>query len=179
MITGVVGVWLTLKQNVWCFPVGMLNVLLYAWLFFTPSIRLYADASLQLIYFILLAYGWYIWIKPDSQSKKIAPSKTTLSEWKIISIIILPAIFLLAWFLQTYTDADLPWSDSSLTVISLIAQWMVAKKKIENWLLWILVDVLYIPMYIYKELPLMAFLYLLFLLLAIKGLKEWKRTLQV
>jgi nicotinamide mononucleotide transporter len=177
MLTGLVGVWLTLKQHIWCFPVGMINVLLYAYLFFTPGIRLYADASLQCTYFFLLAYGWFKWTRNDPEKKNILPSRTLINDWKKILLIALPSVVLLSVFLQHATKADLPWLDSSLTVVSLIAQWMIARKKIENWYLWILVDIFYIPLYIYKGLPLTAILYFLFLILAIKGLKEWKRSI--
>ena len=177
MLTGVAGVWLTLKQNIWCFPVGIINVVLYAWLFFTPSIRLYADATLQCIYFILLAYGWYTWTISGTDHKKLSPTKTSNSVWLKLLLVAMPVFLSLALFFDNYTNADLPWLDSALTTISLTAQWMIARKKIENWLLWILVDISYIPMYLYKGLPLTALLYLLFLVIAIKGWKDWKQTL--
>jgi len=177
MLTGVTGVWLTLQQNSWCFPVGIVNVLLYAWLFFTPSIRLYADATLQCIYFILLAYGWYTWTISGAEHKRIIPTNTSSSVWLKLFFVAMPVFLTLALFFEFFTNADLPWLDSALTTISLIAQWMIARKKIENWLLWIVVDIIYIPMYLYKGLPLTALLYILFLAIAIKGWKDWKRTL--
>ncbi len=177
MMSGAAGVWLTLKQNVWCFPVGMTNVALYAWLFFTPSIRLYADAVLQCIYFALLIYGWYVWTKPTGPKKKILPSVCSGKEWRVIIGVTVIVAISSGWFLQSFTNAALPWMDACLTAISLAAQWMVAKKKIENWILWILADFFYIPLYLIKELPLTAFLYLLFLILAFKGWREWKNDL--
>jgi len=177
MISGVLGVWLTMKQNVLCFPVGMINVGLYAFLFFTPGIRLYADALLQCIYFFLLIYGWYKWSGGNTHKELAIPSSMSKPEWKNVILIAIPSALVLGTFLQAFTNADLAWADSSLTVLSLIAQWMIAKKKIENWMLWILADICYIPLYIYKDLPLTAFLYFLFLMLAIKGLKEWKQSI--
>ena len=175
MISGVLGVWLTMKQNVWCFPVGMVNVALYALLFFTPGIRLYADALLQCIYFILLIYGWYKWSGGSTHKEVLIPCYMSKAEWKKVILLAIPGTILLGTFLHSFTNADLAWIDSSLAVISLLAQWMIAKKKIENWMLWIIVDIFYIPLYIYKGLPLTAVLYFLFLILAIKGLQEWKR----
>ena len=175
MLSGILGVWFTIKQNPLCFPIGMLNVLLYAWLFFTPTIRLYADATLQCSYFLLLAYGWFKWTRSGKADNNLRPSRTSKRHWISIILISIPFILILALFLQKYTNADLAWPDSTLTVISLAAQWMVAKKKMENWILWILVDIFYIPLYIYKGLPLTAFLYFIFLLIAFRGWNEWKK----
>ncbi|HNS12823.1 MAG TPA: nicotinamide riboside transporter PnuC [Bacteroidia bacterium] len=177
MLTGVAGVWLTLKQNVACFPVGMINVLLYAWLFFTPSVRLYADATLQCTYFLLLAYGWHAWTVSGHKDKKILITKTSKALWLRSLLVTLPVFLISSLFFDLFTNADLPWLDSALTTISLLAQWMIARKKLENWLLWILVDTVYIPVYLYKGLPLTAFLYLIFLIMAINGWMNWKKSL--
>ncbi len=176
MITGFVGVWLTLKRNIWCFPVGILNVAIYAWLFFTPGIRLYADGMLQCAYIILLIYGWINWEKMKN-SRETTIRITSYFFWRVVFLAI-PAFIALAFFLQNYTDASLPWLDSGLTIISLVAQWMIAKRFLENWILWILVNIVYIPLYFYKNLPLTALLYFIFLILAIKGFLEWKKVLK-
>jgi nicotinamide mononucleotide transporter len=176
MLTGIAGVWLTVKKNIWCFPVGIINVSLYAWLFYSPSVKLYADALLQCIYILLLFYGWFNWKK---NSRVDYVRKIHLSTlWKISAIIILSGV-VLALFLQKNTDASLPWMDSFLTCVSLAAQWMIARKYIENWIIWIIADIIYIPLYIQKELPLTAILYAIFLFLAVKGHFEWKRKLQL
>ena len=179
MLTGIAGVWLTMKKNIWCFPIGIINVSLYAWLFMTPGIRLYADALLQCIYILLLFYGWMNWA--DRNKKKEAnytfniPWKTAL---KLLLISFLSTITL-AIFLQNYTNASYPWLDSALTCASLGAQWMIAKKMIENWIVWIVVDIIYLPLYFVKHLPLTTFLYAIFLLMAFKGYYEWKKNLVV
>lgn len=172
---GILGVWLTIKQNIFCFPAGIINVSLYAWLFF--SAKLYADAALQIIYIILLIYGWIQW------NRKIMTDETVVSETDkglllVLLILGAGAAFFLGTFLYAKTDAALPYLDSSTTVMSLIAQWMIAKKKIENWLIWIAADVIYVGMYVYKELYLTSGLYFIFILLAIKGYAEWKKSLK-
>ncbi len=177
MLTGIAGVWLTMKENIWCFPIGIINVSLYAWLFISPGIRLYADALLQCIYILLLFYGWMNWA--DRNKKKEAshtfkiPSKTAIK----LFFIFLAATIVLAFFLQHYTNASYPWLDSALTCSSLAAQWMIAKKIIENWIVWIVVDIIYLPLYFVKHLPLTTILYAIFLLLAFKGFLEWKKNL--
>lgn len=188
MTSGIAGVWLTLKENIWCFPVGIVNVAIYAVLFFSPDIRLYADALLQCIYILLLFYGWNKWLRnknakvysanalkePESSSGFVPVHLKKRILIRLLFILIISSASL-AFFLYRYTDASYPVTDSLLTCSSLIAQWMIAKKIIENWLLWILADAVYIPMYISKQLPLTALLYFIFLIMAVKGYREWKK----
>jgi nicotinamide mononucleotide transporter len=98
-------------------------------------------------------------------------------EWRVFSITVLSAAGILGYILHNFTDASLPWPDAILTSLSLGAQWMVAKVRRENWWIWIVVNAAYIPLYIYKSLPLTAGLYLVFLLLAVHGLRTWKLKL--
>jgi nicotinamide mononucleotide transporter len=177
MLTGIAGVWLTLRQNIWCFPVGIINVALYAWLFSTPGVRLFADALLQVSYIILLTYGWINWKKVRKSQNNFNPVRISPQLSRKLFVLFIVSSVALGIFFSQFTDASLPWLDSSLTCASLIAQWMIAKKYIENWIVWIAVNIIYIPMYYYKELPLTAILYTLFLLLAIRGLYEWKKKI--
>ena len=177
MLTGLAGVWLTIKENIWCFPVGIVNVTLFAWLFFTPGIQLYADALLQCIYVLLLFYGWLNWAEKNNKKEKLSPVKITIVTAIKVAIVSIIGAVILAFFLQKYTNASYPWLDSILTCSSLAAQWMIAKKKIENWVVWIAVDIIYIPLYIVKHLPLTAFLYFIFLVLAIIGYQDWKKNI--
>jgi len=172
MLTGLFGVWLTIRQNVFCFPVGIINVALYAWLFYTPGIQLYADALLQVFYLVLLAYGWSQWSKRKNGSAFIATRSSALFLIRVALLTLITWI-IFGFLFQHYTSASLPWIDSLLTSMSLAAQYMIAKKKIENWFAWIAADAAYVPMYFYKHLPLTGILYLIFLLMAIRGWKEW------
>ena len=171
---GILGVWLTIRQNIYCFPAGIINVGLYAYLFF--SSKLYSDAALQIIYSILLVYGWIQWNKNRSNDD-VAVSKTEKGLLMILLILGAGVTFFLGTFLYKNTDASLPYIDAATTSFSLVAQWMIAKKKIENWILWIVVDVVYVGMYIYKSLYLTSVLYFIFILLAVKGYAEWKKSL--
>jgi nicotinamide mononucleotide transporter len=173
MLTGVWAVWLTAKQNILCFPVGILNVVLYAFLFFSPGVRLYADALLQCIYVILLIYGWKKW--SGKQNEETVSEKTDSKSAARLFLLCFSGTILLGYFFDKYTDAAYPWLDSALTSLSLAAQWMVAKKFIENWIVWIAVDIVYVPLFIVKHLPLTAILYLFFLVLAVIGWIAWKK----
>lgn len=177
MATGVIGVWLTIKENIWCFPIGIINVALYAWLFISPGIQLFADALLQVIYILLLTYGWYNWATIGKQEDSKATFKIEYNVALKVFIITALSTVILAWFFSNYTSASYPWLDSALTCASLAAQWMIAKKYIENWIVWIIVDIAYLPLYFIKHLPLTAILYFIFLVLAIKGLIRWRKNL--
>jgi len=173
---GIIGVWLTVKKNSWCFPTGIVNVGLYGVLFFRE--RLYADAILQVFYLVLLVYGWIQWNK-TVQQKEFSATMIEKPFWLVLAIICIGSTILIGTIFKTYTDASLPYLDSLLTSMSFIAQWMVAKKKLENWLVWIVADIVYIGMYAYKNLYLTAGLYFIFILLAIRGYQEWKKKLVV
>jgi nicotinamide mononucleotide transporter len=173
---GVAGVYLTLKENVWCFPVGLISVAIT--LFLCLDQKLYADSLQQLVYIALLTYGWFIWLHG---SKKNVLQISTSSRALLISCLIiwLCGSFLLGFLLDNYTDASTPWPDSVFTVLSFIAQWLVAKKKIENWLLWIPVNIAYIPIYLYKGLALYAAYSFILLVLAIVGYTSWRKELKL
>jgi nicotinamide mononucleotide transporter len=171
---GIIGVWLTVRKNIWNFPVGVLNVALYAWVFFQS--KLYADASLQVVYIALLIYGWIQWSLKDNEEVFHA-EKTSVILWLTLNVIFVISTLAIGTLFKNYTDASLPYMDSMLTSVSLIAQWMIAKRKIENWLLWIIADVLYVGMYIYKHLYFTSLLYFIFIILAIIGWREWKKVL--
>ena len=173
---GVVGVYLSVRQNVWNWPVGIVNVTLYVVVFYQA--RLYADMGLQVIYIVLALYGWYQWLYGG-------PGRTTLpvTRAKPRHLVVASAVGVVgAWgigaLLSRHTDASLPYLDSALTSASLVAQWMATRKLVENWLLWIAADTVYIGMFIYKRLYPTAVLYAVFTALAVVGFIQWKRALR-
>ena len=174
-VTGVVAVWLTVRQNVWCWPLGLVNVALFAVVFFRA--RLYADMGLQGVYFALCLYGWWKWLHGGAAHGPL-PVGRTPRGWSL-GLAGLAAVFAvgLGAFLSRATDAALPWLDSSLTAGSLAAQYLQARKWIENWWIWLAVDVVYVGMYVFKRLYLTAGLYAVFLGLAVAGFVEWRRAL--
>jgi nicotinamide mononucleotide transporter len=173
-ITGIAGVYLTMRQNPWCFPVGLVNVTISIVLFFDQ--KLYADVLQQAVYIILLIYGWYKWIHPGIIAE-LKVTKLRMNEWIKLAFLILGTAFLLGYLLREYTDATLPYLDSFATALAFAAQYLIAKKKIENWLLWIPVNIIYIGIYINRGLPLYAILFAVYLILAISGYLEWKKAL--
>ncbi len=176
VITGLVCVWLTVKENIWCWPVGIVSVCCYAVIFF--QVKLYADMGLQVIYIALSVYGWYEWLRGGKDHGELEVSQTTMRLHSVLAAIALVGTFVMGWSLSRYTDASLSYLDSAMAVLSLIAQWMMARKFLECWLVWISVNVFSIGKYFLSALyPTMA-LYAVFLVLAVMGYREWRTSLR-
>ncbi len=173
-ITGIIAVWLTIKENIWCWLFGIINVILYFILFF--DLRLYADAWLQAFYVVSQIYGWIIWRKGSIPSEELTVTFCSNTILFRCIIITLAMTFLFGYYFSNYTAAALPWWDSSLMAASLTGTWMAANKKIENWIVWIIANFIYIQIYIVKDTYLTALLYAVFLVLAIQGFYSWKES---
>jgi nicotinamide mononucleotide transporter len=172
---GAVSVWLSVRQSIWSWPTAIVNVVLYALVFYDA--KLYADMGLQVIYAVLSLYGWYQWLYGGEGRSALRVTRTSRALGVVLALIALAGSVALGTLLRQATDAALPFMDSFLSSTSLVAQWMMTKKKVENWLIWILVDVLYVGMFIFKHLYLTAGLYAVFLALAVKGYLEWRSAL--
>ena len=173
-IFGVAGIWLTIKENPLCFPVGLVNVIISLILFYQQ--KLYSDTIQQVVYILLLSYGWYEWIAGKGFEKD---HEISYSSQKLLFVLLLISVtfsITAGTLFKKYTDASLPYWDATATALCFTAQWMIAKKKIENWILWIVANIMYIGIYIYKDLYLYALLFLIYLVLAVKGYMEWKKS---
>lgn len=174
---GVLAVWLTVRQNVWCWPVGLIMVLLYAWLFY--DWRLYSNLLLQLLFAVLQLYGWWQWIRGGERHDG---RQVSLLGWQGLFGGLLAgtlgALFL-GYLMQAYTDASSPWLDAALTAFSLVAQLWMAQKRLQCWALWIAVDLCYVAFFLHSTLYLTAALYAVFTLLAISGWLSWRRDPQL
>jgi nicotinamide mononucleotide transporter len=173
-VTGAVNVWLLARQNIWNWPIGIANNLAYLTLFATSG--LYGDAGLQAVYIALAVYGWRLWIRGGGGSS-LPVTRTSATTWKYLVPAALVAAVFLRWFLARFTDSTVPGWDGATTALSLAATYGQCRKLLESWWLWILVDLIYIPLYLYKGLSLTALLYFVFLLLCIFGLREWLREM--
>lgn len=173
-ITGVLNVWLVTRQSIWSWPLGVLNAVFYMVVFARTG--LYSDTGLQVVYFVLSLYGWYHWLRGGPQQEPVVVTRTPRRTWAIVSAIAVVTWLLLSTITQRLPGAALPYLDAALVAISLVAQWMMTRKLLENWLLWIAVDVVYIGLFINRGLPLTAVLYAVFLGLAMLGYVQWKRS---
>jgi len=172
VVAGVLCVWLTVRQNIWCWPVGLIQVGLYIFIFY--EVKLYSDMLLHAIYVVLGVYGWFHWARGGTDRKKLPVTRlnrTAIPVWLAMTLI---ASASWGFFMSRYTDAALPYGDAFTTVASLVAQWLMVRKRLESWIVWITVDVVAIGIYAYKDLWLTSLLYLMFLGLAIAGFIAWR-----
>jgi nicotinamide mononucleotide transporter len=175
-VVGAVSVWLSVRQNIWSWPTAIVNVVLYALVFYDA--KLYADMGLQVIYAVLSVYGWYEWLYGGEGRTELRVTRTAPRLWAVLAGIAAAGSAVLGIVLHHETDAALPYMDATLSSTSLVAQWMMTRKLLENWLVWIAVDVLYVGMFIFKHLYLTAGLYAVFLALAVRGYVDWRRSMR-
>ena len=170
---GVIAVWLTVRQNPWCWPIGLVMVVLYSWIFY--EVKLYSDMLLQGVYAVLQLYGWWQWTRRGEQ--RSARQVTVLSASPLLAGLAIGAVgsVLLGAAMARWTDAAQPWLDAALTAFSLVAQVWMAHKRVQCWALWVVVDVIFVGLFLYKGLWLTAALYALFTLLAVRGWLAWQR----
>lgn len=210
-VLGILGVWLMIRQNVWGWPVGIVQVSLYAWVFYET--KLYSDALLQVFFFAIQAYGWWHWLRgntpraaasapgsvaypdyrihamqddPDRASPAAASAAhpalpvTRLRPQAILGWIVAGAAVTAGWgeMMRRHTDAALPHWDAFILVFSLIAQWLQARKRLECWAGWMIVNVVAIGVYWAKDLRLTAGLYGVFFVMAAAGHVAWRKTME-
>lgn len=174
-VLNLICVYLNTKENPWTWPLGILGIACFmalAW-----HTMLYADVGLQAFFIGSSLYGWYQWLYGSKAHTKLKVSRATW-HWWLASVLVLASCYpALGWVMDTYTNTDVPYADAFPVVLSIIGQVMLARKIIENWYVWLLADVVYVDLFIYKELYLMALLYTLFLVLCLLGLRDWKKSL--
>jgi nicotinamide mononucleotide transporter len=166
-------VWLAVKKNFLNWPIGIIGTAAYFILFYKE--RLYADMLLQLVFIGQGIYGWYNWIHKKQNSDELEVSYLNNKQRAIYSILLILTAGAWSYVLVNYTDASTAYVDAFVATTSLIANWLMAKKYVENWVLWILADIIYIGLFLYKDLYLSSGIYLVFLILAIKGLIDWSK----
>jgi len=177
-VFGLLYILLSIKQNIWCWPIGFITSALYIYVFFVT--KFYADMGLQVYYLIVSLYGWYHWMF-GSKSRKQDDLKISKTKIKLgIRLFVINAILFvfIAFILVNYTDSEVPYWDAFTTAASFVATWMLARKIIEHWIVWIIVDSVSLGLYIYKGLYPTVILFTVYTGLAILGFIEWKKELK-
>jgi len=170
--TGLVTVALVVRQHILNWPLGILNVLLLMIVFWSAG--LYADAGLQIVYVVLGLYGWWSWLYGGARRSRLLVRTTTRTEWlglAVAGVLLTAGLWL---FLDRLTESTVPLADGVTTALSLLATYGQTRKLVENWWFWIAADLIYIPLYGYKDLWLTAILYVAFLILCVFGLRAWR-----
>ncbi|MGV3743011.1 MAG: nicotinamide riboside transporter PnuC [Burkholderiaceae bacterium] len=174
-LLALVTVALNILQKHWAWLFSILSSGLYAMVFF--GARLYGDMGLQFVFIAVSVWGWYQWLHGGEAHQVLRVSRLSRAGWITSALGWLAAFGAIALFLKAMTDTDVPYADGFLTAGSLLGQLLLSRKKLENWHVWILVDLLYIGLYVYKGLMLTALLYAVFVVMAAIGLRTWKRAL--
>ena len=173
----IASVWYARKNNILVYPTGIMGVLLAAWVyFFISNPPLYADGVLNIYYFIMSLYGWYNWSKVDQSNTivyKITWCKKSELLYGVIGCIVGWGI--IYFMLLKFTNSDTPILDAMVSATALTAMWWMAARKVENWLAWILSNIVAIPLNFYKGFMLFTAMYVLFLAMAWAGYRTWKR----
>ena len=172
--TGAICVWLVTKGNIWNWPIGLANNVFFAILFWKA--RLFADFGLQGIYFVLGIYGWWKWLRGGENHSRLPISHTTRHEW-IALLVFIPVG---TWGLRNLLlsiNGSAPFLDALTTILCLAAQYLLCRKRIENWFFWIVADLIYVPLYFSKKLPLTGVLYAGFLFLCLVGWNRWRKEI--
>ena len=173
-ILGLVGIGLQIKQSHWYWLTSILMVLLYIYVFYQA--KFYADMSFQIYYLIISIYGWYLWqTKRKTDESRLTVNKLTKNSLSI-SIIVSAMLFGIIYLvLKHFTDSPIPIGDAFTTALSITATWLLAKKYIENWIFWIIVDAVSTALYIYKGLYPTAILFTVLTVLAFVGFFKWRK----
>ncbi|WP_321299615.1 nicotinamide riboside transporter PnuC [Marinifilum fragile] len=175
-ISGLLFLYLEIKQNKWLWPVGLLTSVMYIYVFFVA--KLYADMSLQFYYVFISIYGWVLWSrgvnKSDDQLPVVRLSRALFLTLFGASMLIYVFI---AYILVNFTDASIPYWDAFTTALSIVATWMLARKILEQWLVWVVVNAVSMGLYIYKGLYPTTVLFFFYTVLALVGYLQWKKDM--
>ena len=174
--SGLLCVWLLIRQNVWTFPIGLVYAAVSVAVFLEA--RLYADVLLSGYYVVMNGYGWYYWLRGGVRTREDTlpvthtPPRTLLT----LTVVTAGAIVAMGYSFDTRTDADLPYWDSATTCMSFAGMWMTARKYLESWIVWLAVDVIATVIYLVKGIELYAVLYGVYLVMAVLGWRAWRTT---
>lgn len=176
VLCGVLNVGLIIRRSMWNYPFGIVMVILYAWIFY--EVRLYSDALLQIFFLVIQIVGIFTWLNARDDDGLVEPTNLPLPAAAVWAVAATVAALGLGYVMATHTDADFPYWDATTTVLSVIAQYLMARRFLQSWLVWITVDVLAIGLYWQKDLTPTAALYVIFLGMAIAGYVSWRRAMR-
>lgn len=189
-ITGVIYVFLEIRQTIWLWPIGIITSAVYIWVFFTG--KLYADMSLQVYYLVISCLGWYWWAmgigrrvqskqnnENEEENMTLQVTRLKLRTGLVLAIVFI-ILYAIMWLvLSNFTDSPVPGWDSFITSLSIIATWMLARKIYEHWLLWIVVNSVAVALFLSRGLYPTVILYVVYGIMSFIGLTAWKKTIKM
>ena len=173
---GLLSVWYAKKEIIWLYPTGIVSIIIYIDLTFQH--KLYGDMAIQIYYLIMSIYGWYFWIEGKGAKVPVPISKNNAHENLIVFLLFLGSFLFIRFGLEL-TDSNVPGWDALTSALAIAGMWLMARKKIEHWIAWIIVDIISVPLYFYKGLPFTSFQFLLFTILAVWGYLTWNIKLKL
>lgn len=179
VITSLVYLYFSIKQSILLWPFGFLSSALFIYIFYIN--RFYADMSLQGYYLFISIYGWYHWAKGTTKNHSAKLPVTRIKSKAAISLFIIFIAFWLsiAMILVHFTDSDVPWGDAFTTAGSIIATWLLARKILEHWIIWIIVDAASVGLYLFKDMYPTVLLYFIYTVIAVYGFFHWKKDISI
>jgi nicotinamide mononucleotide transporter len=174
-VSGFICVYLVIKRNIWCFAFGFVQVSIYSWIFY--DVKLYSDMALHVFYIGFQIYGWWLWRNSQDTTGHVLVNRGTTKEYTLWLLVIVISTITIGTFMQNTTDASFPYPDAFTTCASLVAQWLLSHKKLLNWTVWIVVDIVAIAIYWQKGLYPTSALYACFLVMAVIGQWQWYKNL--
>src|SRR5690554_2497968 len=171
---GITSVYYSMRENILVYPTGIISTLIYVWI--CLQVGLYADMGINGYYFAMSIYGWYIWSRPTGDGAVLPVTWMTGREIIAAILLLIGSYAFLAIVLLNFTDSDVPYFDSFTIASAFVGMYLMAKKKVENWIAWIITDLVSVPLYFYKGLILTSFQFLFFTVLAVLGLLAWMKS---
>lgn len=178
VVAGIASVWFSKKENILVYPVGLINTIVYVYLSF--KYHLLGEAAVNFYYTVMSIYGWVLWARKDKQHHHLLHiTFSTQKQW-VQQLLFFAALYLVIFFSLTYLkqvfySGAIPWADAFASATAFTGMWLMAKKKVESWVWWILTNIASIPLYFVKGLVFTSVYYVVLLVLAVMGLMEWKR----
>lgn len=181
VLSGIASVWFSKKENVWVYPTGLVNTIIYIYISF--KYHLLGEASVNFYYTVMSIYGWWLWTRKDVQHQTILHiTKSSYKEW-IQQIVFFAAFYIgiffsLTFLKKTFAEGAIPWADAFASATAYTGMWLMTKKKVESWIWWIATNIASIPLYFVKGLVFTSVYYVVLLALAFAGLAEWRKKMQ-
>jgi len=177
VIISLIYLYFSIRQNILLWPAGILSALLYMVVFFRS--KFYADMGLNAYYFVISIYGWFLWSRgKEDGEEKLPVTRAGKGLALILGGITLAAFFVIGWILDRFTDSPVPYWDAFTTAVSFTATWMLARKILEHWLLWVIVDAVSMGLYLYRGLYPTLVLFMVYAVMAVIGYRQWKQHMK-
>jgi nicotinamide mononucleotide transporter len=177
-LLGLLYLWLEYKANIWVWIVGAIMPMVHGMLYLSSDI--YADAAIQLYYVAAGIYGLCVWLSGSKREEKRVDIQFTPQKWIFTLVLAYLVLHVALYFiLSEFTDSRVPFFDSMSTAMSIVAMWMLSRKLVEQWLVWLVVDMISVGLYLYKGIPITAMLYTLYCALAVAGYMRWRKQVLI